>query len=168
MRRIRIGFVIAGWYGMTAAGLAAGPCASTPARAVKAYEGGVAVEDVVDGFRVTGVRSDSVLGVTWVHLGRCGHPEWPGTSLSIRASGVGNAAASGRAQIAGVKVVRAGDTVRLWRNETNLRMEMAAVSEEGGEVGARIRLRVGNSQADGETVRYVFGLVRGPADVEME
>jgi hypothetical protein len=45
---------------------------------------------------------------------------------------------------------------------------MAAVSEESGAAGERIRLRVTTHQEFGESARYVYGLVRGPADVEME
>ncbi len=58
--------------------------------------------------------------------------------------------------------------VRLWRNETNVHMETAAVSEESGDVGDRVRLRLVTRQDSGDVVRYVFGLERGPADVEME
>ena len=170
---IRIGVLAAG---LCATGWAAGPCAATPAAALKAFEGGLVSNDLADeGYRVTRMHRDVVLGTRWASVERCGHPEMPG--LTLQASGVGTTAerteqtrvANAAVRIAGPKVIRPGETVRLWRQETNVRMEMAAVSDESGAAGDRIRMRVtvqGESGVD--NVRYVYGLVRGPADVEME
>ena len=61
-------------------------------------------------------------------------------------------------------VVRAGEVVRLWWQEDNLRIEMTAMSEENGGLGKVIRVRlVGSDSAE----RQFVGIVRGVADVEM-
>ena len=170
---MRVGVVLAG---LCSTGWAVGPCAATPAAALKAFESGQVSNDVVDeGYRVTRMHRDAVLGTRWASVERCGHPELP--VVTLQASGVGSTAeraeqtrvAGAAVLAAGPKVIRPGETVRLWRQETNVRMEMAAVSDEGGAAGDRIRMRVtvqGESGVD--NVRYVYGLVRGPADVEME
>ena len=67
-------------------------------------------------------------------------------------------------------VVHARDRVLLWREERNLRLQLAAVAEQSGAVGESIRVRIpgaswgGGMQAD----QPVRGIVRGPAEVEME
>ena len=169
------------------AGLAETPCASTPAAAVKAYEGGQPIAgDLFEGYRVASWYTDLPLGVNWAQVERCGHPGWPELSIrmmqrpervlavstvsplsSVSAAGVSTVQVGHTAALL-VKTVRAGEPVRLWRIEPNLRMEMPAVSEESGGIGERIRLRIVSNQENVQVVRYVFGLVRGPADVELE
>ena len=122
------------------------------------------------------MHRDAILGTRWASVERCGHPDWPG--VTVPASNAPTSALDSANHLGSVleksfvapaaKVVRTGDTVRLWRQDTNVRLEMAAVSEEAGAAGERIRLRVAAHQEYGESVRYVYGLVRGPADVEME
>jgi hypothetical protein len=152
--------------------LAAMPCVGTAGDAVRVYRSGAVVGAAsADGYRVTGVRRDDVLPVWWAMEERCGHPGWPAVSVAMDGPGEGVArfrnegvpvAARARMQVA----VRAGETVRVWRHEANVQLEMAAVSEESGAVGDRIRLHV--ATGNGEPVRYCFGLVRGLANVEME
>jgi len=149
---------------------AASPCVAKAQDAVRMYRSGAeAGTPSADGYRVTRVRRDDVLPVSWAIVERCGHPDWPAVSVAMEGPGVRVARTEAvpavvtvRAQVA----VRVGDTVRVWRQDRNSRLEMAAVSDEGGAVGDRIRLHV--ASADGEPVRYCFGLVRGPANVEME
>ena len=165
---IRVGLLA----GVCSTGWAVGPCAGTPAAAVKAFGGQVVGESSTEGYRVTRVHRDAVLGTRWATVERCGHPEMPGLVLPA-AVGAGESertrtVVSTATLASAPKVIRPGETVRLWRRDANVRMEMAAVSEEGGATGDRIRMRVTTQQEFGEGVRYVYGLVRGPADVEME
>ena len=141
----------------------AGPCAATPQDALRAYVEGSAGDAGV-GFRVVQMRTDVLLGVNWADVKRCDHPEWPGLSLATHR--VAPKVIGMRMVAPSVVAVRAGERVRVWRHEANARLEMVAVSDEGGAVGDRIRLHV--ASVDGEPVRYYFGLVRGPSNVEME
>jgi hypothetical protein len=150
-------------------GWAAGPCAATPQAAVRAFASGAPVEDgSEDGYKVVGVRSDPVLAVNWADVRRCGHPEWPGVSVATTAAGGFVAARAAAVVVRGPLLVRAGEVVQVWRNEANVRFEVSAVSDGGGVVD-RIRLHIVTHEEDGgDSVRYVFGLVRGAGNVEME
>jgi hypothetical protein len=139
------------------------PCASTPEAALRAYAGNL-MNDVHSGFRVVRVRTDAPLGVTFADMERCDHPGWPGVSLSTQA--VTPTAATRRIVAPSASVVRAGEMVRAWRRESNAHIEMAAVSDDGGAIGDRIRLH--GATSNGEPVRYYFGVVRGPYNVELE
>jgi len=152
------------------AGLAAGPCARTPQAAVKAFASGTPIEDgSEDGYEVVGVRSDPVLQVNWADVRRCGHPELPGVSVATAAASGVVASTAAAVVVRGPLAVRAGQVVRVWRSEANVRFEVAAVSDGGGVVGDRIRLHIVTHEEDGgDSVRYVFGLIRGVGDVEME
>lgn len=143
---------------------AEGPCAPTPTAALHAFEEHTPNESLT-GFRVVKLRTDLQLGVTWADLKRCDHPEWPGLSLATHISAPANFAPSTHTPAAPL-VVRAGETVRAWREDNVARLEMPAITDEGGAVGDRIRLH--GKQSNGEPVRYAFGLVRGPGNVEME
>lgn len=143
---------------------AANPCAPTLQEAVHAFEAGAMTESLT-GYRVIRIRADAALGVVWADLKRCDHPEWPATSIlatHAAATQPGERPTPAKSAIA----IRPGETVRAWRQDTHARLEMAAVSDEAGAVGDRIRLHV--ATANGQPVHYCFGLVRGPANVEME
>src|SRR5579862_6942561 len=58
-------------------------CYSTPNRAVDALVTDSSISPVLekDGYRVTRIESDPVLGRRWVMIARCGHPGWPGFAL---------------------------------------------------------------------------------------
>jgi hypothetical protein len=160
------------------------PCASTATGAVRAYESGMATDPAAElaGYRVTGVRRDVILGRTWASVGRCGHPEWPEVSVATTAKAqalvaveMASSSQTGRPQIAASlqgrpveRLVQPGETVRLWRTETNLRVELTAVCDESGGIGDKVRVHVTSRLEDGVVVRYLSGRVRGPADVEME
>lgn len=64
-------------------------------------------------------------------------------------------------------VVHAGDLLQLWRQEENLRIEVAGRAEENGAEGSRIRVRLLSSSFDMGQEQTVIGIVRGPGDVEM-
>ena len=147
----------------TSVAFAAGPCASSPRAAIRAFEEG-AVSDILLGFRVVKIRTDASLGMIWADIKRCDHPEWPGISLAAHTAAPHGNEEHGKPREA--LTIHPGETVRVWRNETNVRLEMAAVSDEAGAVGDRIRLRI--TTANGEPPRFCFGVVRGPANVEME
>jgi hypothetical protein len=152
--------------------MASGVCASTPVAAVSLSEtgGGQAMQGD-DGYRVTSVHWDPLLRQGWAMVARCGHPEWPEVALPTRVSSWALKREEGTALIGVVDVplvVRAGDTVRLWRRENELRIEVAAVAEESGSLGKSIRVRLVRAGMDGQAERQMTGVVRGPADVEMQ
>jgi hypothetical protein len=152
--------------------MASGVCASTPVAAVNLSEtgGGQALQGG-DGYRVTSVRWDPLLRHGWAMVARCGHPEWPEVALPTRLSSLALKLEGGTASIGVVDVplvVRAGDTVRLWRRENKLRIEVAAVAEESGGLGKSIRVRLVRAGMEGQAERQMVGVVRGPADVEMQ
>ena len=147
-------------------------CARTPAAAIAAAGTGLLLlpTPAGKGYRVNSVRRDPVLRQSWLMIGRCDHPEWP--ELSFRETGRtlrGPAAPSGEARSADLPVVRAGDVVQLWRQEDLLRIEVAGVAEENGGLGKVIRVRLRRRNTDDQSAEEQFtGIVRGPADVEME
>jgi flagella basal body P-ring formation protein FlgA len=66
-------------------------------------------------------------------------------------------------------LVRAGDSVRLWQQAENVRIEMTGVAEQGARAGEPIMVRVVRQTDDaGQTVQRISGTVRGAGDVEME
>jgi Chaperone for flagella basal body P-ring formation len=114
-------------------------------------------------YRVSEIRWDSVLGQRWAMVASCEHPEQPAFAVLTKEAMAEMSSARRNNDIA--PVVRAGDVVRLWRQEDNLRIEMTAVSEESGGLGKAIRMRlVGGDSAE----REFIGVVRGVADVEMQ
>jgi hypothetical protein len=147
-------------------------CASTPVAAVSLSEtGGGQVKQGDDGYRVTSVRWDPVLRQDWAMVARCGHPEWPEIALPTHMSSLALKREGGVALIGVVDVplvVRAGDAVRLWRWENELRIEVAAIAEESGGVGKSIRVRLVRASMDGQVELQMVGVVRGPEDVEMQ
>jgi hypothetical protein len=113
-------------------------------------------------YRVSEVRWDPLLGQRWAVVASCEHPEKP--AFAVLAEGAIARKASADKKDDSAPVVRAGDVVRLWRQEDNLRIEMTAMSEESGGLGKAIRLRlIGTASAE----QQFIGIVRGVADVEM-
>lgn len=142
--------------------VASAVCASTPAAAVSLSEtSGGQIMQGEDGYRVTSVRWDQLLRQGWAMVARCGHPEWPEVALQTRVSHL-------VLDVGVPLVVRAGDTVRLWRRENDLRIEVAAVAEESGGLGKSIRVRLMHAGMEGQPERQMVGVVRGPEDVEMQ
>jgi flagella basal body P-ring formation protein FlgA len=66
-----------------------------------------------------------------------------------------------------VAVVHAGDLVQAWRQEPNLRIELAGRAEESGMIGSHVRVRVLHSGFDSGQPLTVTGIVRGPGNVEI-
>jgi hypothetical protein len=126
-----------------------------------------------DGYRVTRIESDPVLGLRWAMIVRCGHPEWP--LVALPANGASSIALTKERErsvsdtLSTVPIVRAGDIVRLWRQERLMRIEVAGVSEESGGLGKVIRVRLLHKNTDDQSIPEQFsGIIRGPLDVEMQ
>ncbi len=156
-------------------------CASTPAAAIEAARAGLIAASQGTGFRVESVRWDAAQRQTWAVIRSCDHAERPALVMladlphGASVAQPGSAALPLSAQIAqsntAVAVVHAGEVVRLWRADTQAHIELVATAEENGVVGAKVRLRLMTPKdADGQYAppRYLAGIVRGPADVEME
>ncbi len=113
-------------------------------------------------YRVSEVRWDAVLGQRWEMVASCEHPEQPAFAILANEAITGKPAYQRTDDSA--PVVRAGDVVRLWRQEEKLRIEMTAMSEESGGMGKAIRVRVMGANS---VERQFVGVVRGVGDVEM-
>jgi hypothetical protein len=119
------------------------------------------------------VVRDAELARSWRLIVDCRHPEWP-------ARMVATTDAAGREIAGGVKprdsspavkapvMVRAGETVRVWRQDAMVRLETSGVAESGGEFGKPIRVRLIRRDSSGQVVeQHVNGLVDGLGSVEM-
>ena len=125
------------------------------------------------GYRVASVRWDSLMGQRWAKLVSCAHPEQPALAMlmaPIKQDGPPSAAASTtRPLTTASPVVHAGDLVRLWSQEGNLRIEVSGVAEASGALGTVVRVRLLNSGLDGQYQQQTLqGVVRGARDVEMQ
>ena len=161
--------------GMSMASSSRAACYSTPRTAIDALVANHSFSPAVknNGYRVTRIELDQVLGQRWAMIARCDHPEWPMVALpangaSLLASPQG-AARSVTDVLRTAPVVRAGDVVRLWRQESFLRIEIAGVSEETGGLGKTIRVRLLHRNTDDQSMpEQLLGVIRGPLDVEMQ
>ena len=117
------------------------------------------------GYRVTNIQSDPVLEQRWAIVVSCSHPEWPSVAVPMR-----RLQTNGNGREAHLSpVVHAGDVVRLWKQEENLRIETAGVAEENGYPGKPIRVRLLHRSEEVPAIQQqIAGIVRGPADVEMQ
>jgi hypothetical protein len=119
------------------------------------------------------IQSDPILGKRWAMMVDSDHPEWP--AFALRLQGCDTVNAPQRPQqisspnIQATPMVRAGDIVRLWRQESFLHIEVSAISEENGRLGQRIRVRLPqmNPQSSASP-EEITGLVRGPSNVELQ
>lgn len=150
-------------------------CYSTPRAAIDAITAAPSLSSASksDGYRVTRIELDSVLAQQWALIVRCDHPEWP--PIAFPANGVDWLASpktTERSVADGVRtapIVRAGDVVRLWKQESSLRIELAGISEESGGLGKTVRVRLLHRNVDDQSIPEQFsGVVRGPLDVEMQ
>jgi hypothetical protein len=131
------------------------------------------------GYRLRGYQWDAVLGQRWAVYEDASHPERPLVSELVPEGGAETGGGAGPVAalvqpppVQPVKgselVVHSGDAVTLWRNEGNVRMQLAAVSEGSGGVGERVQLRVTGAGIFGNAGWRAVGVVRGPGSVEME
>jgi hypothetical protein len=161
--------------GISMASSSRAACYSTPRASIDALVANSSSSPALndDGYRVTRIESDPVLGLRWAMIVRCGHPEWPVVALPANgASSLALPQVTERSATDGLRtppVVRAGDIVRLWRRESLLRIEVAGVSEESGGLGKTIRVRLLHRNTDDQSIPEPFlGVIRGPLDVEMQ
>lgn len=149
-------------------------CYSTPRLAVDGLITSPPSQDSKNGgYRVSRIELDQVLGVRWAMVASCDHPEWPAFALSADPTSSARLhQESGRPLteiVNPVPVVRAGEIVRLWRQENLLRIEVAAISEENGCLGKTVHVRLLRRGTDDQSIPEQFsGVVRGPSDVEMQ
>jgi flagellar basal body P-ring formation chaperone FlgA len=123
------------------------------------------------GYRVERIQSDPVLRQTWAMVLRCDHPEWPAVAVPLRDSSLPLRVRvqEGAKNIPQSVVIRAGEIVRVWRQETSLRIEVAGISEGNGGLGDLIKVRLMRRNTDDQSIDEQFsGIVRGPSDVEMK
>jgi Chaperone for flagella basal body P-ring formation len=149
-------------------------CYKTPRSAIDSLQANSSVSVVSEssGYRVTGMQSDPVLGQRWVMISNCSHPEWPAVALqAIGTTSLKMPIEGNRSLIENVRqtpVIRAGDIVRLWRQEELLRIEVAGVSEESANLGQTVRVRLLRGNTDDQSIPEQFsGVVRGPSNVEI-
>ena len=149
-------------------------CVRTPAEAA-ASAASVGSPAVVEssGFRVVSTRWDPVLRQRWALVDSCDHPEWPALEMPVPT--VEKPQRTVEREMVSLEkktappVVRAGDAVELWGIEGNLRIEVAAISEQSGRPGDTVRVRLMQRQAAGGQREEEFeGVVRGPRSVEMK
>jgi hypothetical protein len=151
-------------------------CYRTPRAAIDSAKLGSPLTPVSKdrGYRVMSIQSDPVLGHKWAWVASCDHPEWPASALQI----VGprsepppplQSQQASRSNARAVPMVHAGDRVLLWKQEDLLRIEIAGVSEESGELGNTIRVRLLYRNAGDQAIQEQFsGVIRGPSNVEMQ
>jgi hypothetical protein len=155
-------------------GSAHAACYDTPHMAVEAFVTAPSAAPALNGgYQVVRIESDSVLKQRWVTIASCTHPEWPLSALLV--PGGGSVISPPGAQhaltdnVRKAPLVRAGEVVRMWRQEKLLRMEFAGVSEESGGLGKTIRVRLLRRSTDDQSIPEQFsGIIRGPSDVEMQ
>jgi hypothetical protein len=158
--------------GICLANTALAACYTTPLMAIAAAS--VTSSSSISekrGYRVERIQSDPVLKQTWAMVSRCDHPEWPAVALPMRDSILPlRLREQERAKdIPRSVVIRAGEIVRLWRQETSLRIEVAGISEGNGGLGDLIKVRLLRKNTDDQSIDEQFsGIVRGPSDVEMK
>lgn len=148
-------------------------CARTPELAVKlAHATKIDPMPLQDnGYRVEAIRQDPVLKQRWAIVASCGHPERP--SVAVRISEPSTPAVpdypheGNRTVEHPFPVIHAGDLVQTWKQEENLRIEMAGRAEENGTIGSYVRVRLLHSGFDTAQEQTITGIVRGPGDVEM-
>lgn len=117
---------------------------------------------------ILSVRHDLELRTAWSVVVNCGHPEWPARMLLVPAGSITPSKEPLQPNLLVVQVVRAGETVKVWRHDSIFRIEMTGVAEAGGEVGKKISVRLlqrGTSAQ--EQVTRVVGIVREAGSVEM-
>lgn len=148
-------------------------CARTPQLAVRMTRAAATEQMSLqeDGYRAQSMRFDPVLDRQWAVIAICGHPERPTFSVPVDSPAEdrsGNAL-RGKAVIRDQRtaVVHAGDLVQAWRQEPNIRIEVAGRAEESGIVGSHVRVRMLHSGFESGQPLTVTGIVRGPGNVEI-
>jgi len=146
-------------------------CYGTPRAAIEAAQaiGETALKADKGGYKVVQARTDPLLGQRWVMVARCDHPEWPLLALPVTTNPSMEPAKLQSTIDLSPVVVHAGETVRLWRREPMLQIEVAGISEQNGRLGKTVRVRLlGGGSESSSSPQEFTGVVQGPADVEMQ
>src|SRR5271156_734656 len=129
-------------HGLSVEPSARATCYNTPLAAIDTPVTNSSFSPVLDrhGYRVTGVQLDPVLGQRWAMIDSCEHPEWPAFVLPMKGKGplITTQEHYSAEAVRAVPLIRAGDIVRLWKQENFLRIEIVGVSEESGGLGKTI------------------------------
>jgi hypothetical protein len=146
-------------------------CYGTPQAAIDGAVGGTlsASKAGENGYKVIKVQRDELLRRSWAMVANCEHPEWSVIALPISSSSSIEFMRSFPSIAQLPIVVRAGDTVRLWRREALLQITVNGVSEENGSLGNTVLVRLPQRSIDSISPPEEFtGVVRGPSNVEMQ
>lgn len=167
-------FWFAAWVSVVLiATVAQAECFDTPAAAASSVSAASVLPAVAaGGYRVASVRLDPFLHQRWALVVSCEHPEWPAIEMPLPTMQTQRTVLREAASLAvrsGSPVVRAGDTVELWSRQGDLRIEMAALAEQNGNLGESVRVRLMPRQTLGvQTEKEFVAVVRGPRSVEMQ
>jgi hypothetical protein len=133
----------------------------------------IAVQSDLSAYRVSSIQSDPVLGKRWAMMISCEHSEWPVIALPVDNTGPFHwPQCPGRDSSTDAPpkpTVHIGETIRAWKNENLLRIEVAGVAEEDGELGRKIRVRILRpAYSNASPPEHLSGTVRGPGNVEIQ
>jgi Chaperone for flagella basal body P-ring formation len=110
----------------------------------------------------TALRWDPVLHQQWLTTTDCNHPERPvRATLTLSSTPLPQTV-----PVARPLVVRAGERIRLWFQQSNTRMELSGIAEGSGAIGDTVRVRLTQSTT-GQIEPELQGIVRGPSEVEL-
>ncbi len=115
------------------------------------------------------VVRDAELARSWRVVADCGHPEWPARMVAV-ADGSASSARVREVRAAAVlpALVRAGETVRVWRQDAMVRLETSGVAESSSALGKSVKVRLVRRDSGGQVMeQHVFGVVDGAGSVEM-
>jgi hypothetical protein len=147
-------------------------CYDTPRLAIDAVMAGPSLRGAPSsgGYQVIKIQWDPVLGQRWAVVISCQHYDWPVLTLPLSDSkAVTMAVRPSIADARAIPAVKAGETVRLWRQEDFLRIQMAGIAEQNGDLGGKIRVRIMRTNGDDQSMlQQLSGIVRGPSDVEIQ
>lgn len=163
----------AGAFLVITASVARAECFGTPSAAASSLRFTSALPAVASGgYRVVSVRLDPFLHRRWASIVSCEHPEWPAIEMPLPTMQTQRLVVRESASLpmkSNPPIVHAGDTVEMWSREGGLRIEMAAVAEQNGELGKSVRVRLMPRQTLGaQPDKEFLTIVRGPHEVEMQ
>jgi Chaperone for flagella basal body P-ring formation len=133
-----------------------------------------------DGYSVVTRSWDVVLRRGWESRRECAHPERPLKMVATYSEEVGPGRTATLTDLTKSKIsismselqpvmVKAGETVRLWLQDSTVRIEMAGVVERSAHKGEPVMVQI-TRQSDeaGLMIQRIAGTVSGSGEVEME
>ena len=141
-------------------------CAPSPFQAIESGSTPHELPLLQEGYRTISVHWDPLLRQQWATIASCGHPERPSIALLLPSGPHDKATEVAPAPF---PIIHAGDVVRLWKQENDLRIEVPGIAQESGARGSRVRVKLLRSGLDGQQQEHtLFGIVRGKRDVEIQ